>query len=79
MFDEVEGDYQQMMEKIAKSDDVDVAQLFREDRQPLKSPTMDKDKRRNERIEQEELYISVRRLYFILLDFILFIAGWFLL
>ena len=51
--------YQQLMERIAKSDDVDVAQLFREDRQPLKSP-MERDKRRNERIELEEQYISVR-------------------
>ena len=52
--------YGQLMEKIAKSDDVDIAQLFSEDRQPLRSP-MDKDKRRAERVEIEDTYINVRR------------------
>jgi len=54
--------YFQLMDRIAKSDDVDVAQLFPEDRQPLKSPT-DKDKRRAERIEIEDTYINVRCVY----------------
>jgi len=51
--------YRQLMDRIAKSDDVDVAQLFHEDRQPLKSPT-DRDKRRAERVELEDTYINVR-------------------
>ena len=55
------------MENLTRSDDVDVAQLFSEDRQPLKSPG-DKDKRRTERIELEESFITVR-VVFILLHF----------
>jgi len=47
------------MDKITKLDDVDIAQLFLEERQSLKSPA-DKDKRRSERIEIEEYYINVR-------------------
>jgi len=50
--------YRQLMDNIAKADDVDVAQMFAENRPSLKSPS-DKDKRRNERIESEESYINV--------------------
>jgi len=50
--------HKQLMENIAKLDDVDVPHMFREDRQPLKSP-LDKDKRRSERIELEDSYINV--------------------
>jgi len=50
--------YRQLMDNIAKSDDVDIAQLFQEERQSLKSPG-DKDKRRSERIAIEERYINV--------------------
>jgi len=59
MSQELKSIYPQLLESITKSDDVDVVQLFTEDRQPLKSPS-DKDKRRTERIELEELFITVR-------------------
>ena len=58
MSQELKSIYRQLMENITKSDDVDVAQLFSEDRQPLKSPS-DKDKRRTERAELEEIFITV--------------------
>jgi len=67
MSEELKSVYRQLMENIANANDVDVAQLFREDRQPLKSPG-DKDRRRTERIELEELFITVR-VFFVLLLF----------
>jgi len=48
--------YQQLVDTIEKSNDVDVVQLFSEC--PLKSP-VEKDKRRTDRIEIEESYINV--------------------
>jgi len=59
MSEELSKTHVDLMEKIASCDDVVVCQLFTDDRQPLKSP-MDKDKRRAERIDLEESYISVR-------------------
>jgi hypothetical protein len=52
-----------LLEKIAQSDDVNIAQMFEEDKSttgtlPLKSPTTDKEKRKAERIEAEDQYIT---------------------
>jgi len=76
MSQELKSLNRQLMENLTRSDDVDVAQLFSEDRQPLKSPG-DKDKRRTERIELEESFINVR-VVFILLHFHLTWLGNFL-
>jgi len=65
MSQEVDVIYHQLMDRIAMSDDVDVAKLFREDRQPLKSPT-DKDKRRNDRVDIEQQFIDVSCILFVL-------------
>ena len=59
MSQELKSIYRKLIESLTKSDDVDIVQLFSEDRQSLKSPG-DKDKRRTERIELEELFITVR-------------------
>jgi len=59
MSQELKSVYHKLIENITKSDTVDINQLFSEDRQNLKSPG-DKDKRRSERIELEELFIAVR-------------------
>jgi hypothetical protein len=48
-----------LTEKMSATDD-DVAQLFQDDKQPLKSPT-DRDKRSKERVEAEESYLNVSR------------------
>ena len=48
-----------LMDKLACTDEIDLPQLFQEDKQPLKSPT-EKDKRYKERLEAEETYLNVR-------------------
>ena len=67
MSQELKVIYSQLMEKIAKSEDVKVTQLFVEDRVPMKSP-MDKDRRRTEFVELEEIYLNVRHARLSLVD-----------
>jgi len=51
-----------MMDKLSVMDDVDISQLFQEEKLPLKLP-IDRDKRNKDRIEAEEAYLSVCKLY----------------
>jgi len=47
-----------LMDKLTQADDIDINQWFHEEK-TCRSPT-DKDRRRTEHIEAEEMYVKVR-------------------